>query len=184
MPALADDLARIPLFSGLNKRQLRKLAGGFKELGFAPGRAVVREGHVDGVGFFVIATGTAAVSVGGEAVATIGPGDYFGEMAMITTDATHGDRDRRDASPVPDDPVLGLPPGSIAGEPRRLVESIEWRRSRCRTDRRPSGSRCAFRSRRRREAAPARIASPSAPSVSLWRCARRRSRRSSPCCRR
>ena len=84
MPRLADDLAQIPLFSALNKRQLRKLAGGFKELAFAPGRAVVREGHADGVGFFVIADGTAAVSVGGETLATIGPGDYFGEMAMLT----------------------------------------------------------------------------------------------------
>ena len=84
MPRLADELALIPLFSGLNKRQLRKLAGGFKEIGFAPGRAVVRENHADGVGFFVIAEGTAAVSVGGKTVATIGPGDYFGELAMIT----------------------------------------------------------------------------------------------------
>jgi CRP-like cAMP-binding protein len=84
MARLADDLALIPLFSGLNKRQLRKLAGGFKELGFAPGRAVVREGHADGVGFFVVAEGTAVVSVGGETVATIGPGDHFGELAMIT----------------------------------------------------------------------------------------------------
>jgi CRP-like cAMP-binding protein len=87
MPRLADELAQIPLFSGLNKRQLRKLAGGFKELSFAPGRAVVREGHADGVGFFVIAEGTAAVSVGGKTVATIGPGDYFGELAMITREA-------------------------------------------------------------------------------------------------
>ena len=84
MSRLADDLGRSPLFGGLNKLQLRKLAGGFKELGFTPGRDVVREGHVDGVGFFVIAEGTAAVSVGGETVATIGPGDYFGELAMIT----------------------------------------------------------------------------------------------------
>ena len=84
MPRLADDLAQIPLFSTLNKRQLRKLAGGFKELAFAPGRAVVREGHADGVGFFVIADGTAAVSVEGRTLATIGPGDYFGEMAMLT----------------------------------------------------------------------------------------------------
>jgi CRP-like cAMP-binding protein len=84
MARLADDLAQIPLFSTLNKRQLRKLAGGFKELVFAPGRAVVREGHADGVGFFVIADGTAAVSVEGRTLATIGPGDYFGEMAMLT----------------------------------------------------------------------------------------------------
>ena len=84
MARLPDDLARIPLFGGLNKRQLRKLAGGFKEIGFTPGRAVVRENHADGVGFFVIAEGTAAVSVGGKTVATIGSGDYFGELAMIT----------------------------------------------------------------------------------------------------
>ena len=84
MARLADDLAQIPLFSTLNKRQLRKLAGGFNELAFAPGRSVVREGHADGVGFFVIADGTAAVSVEGRTVATIGPGNYFGEMAMLT----------------------------------------------------------------------------------------------------
>src|SRR3954463_5921902 len=84
MARLADDLARIPLFGGLNKRQLRKLAGGFKELDFAPGRAVVREGHADGVGFFVIAEGKAAVSVAGETVATIEPGEYFGKLGMIT----------------------------------------------------------------------------------------------------
>ena len=44
----------------------------------------MREGHADGVGFFVIADGTAAVSVEGRTLATIGPGDYFGEMAMLT----------------------------------------------------------------------------------------------------
>ena len=87
MPGLADDLARIPLFSDLNKRQLRKLAGGFKEVTAGTGTTLVREGQNSGVGFFVIADGTATVSVGGKAVATIGPGDYFGELAMITKDA-------------------------------------------------------------------------------------------------
>ena len=42
---------------------------------------------MDGVGFFVIAEGTAAVTVAGSNVATIGPGDYFGELAMITEQA-------------------------------------------------------------------------------------------------
>ena len=83
MARLADDLARIPLFSGLNKRQLRKLAGGFRELVSQPVRQSSAK-VTDGVGFFVIAEGTAAVSVGGTNVATIGPGDYFGELAMIT----------------------------------------------------------------------------------------------------
>jgi CRP-like cAMP-binding protein len=87
MPALADDLARIPLFSDLNKRQLRKLAGGFREVTAGTGTTLVREGENSGVGFFVIAEGTARVSVGGKTMATIGPGDYFGELAMITKDA-------------------------------------------------------------------------------------------------
>jgi CRP-like cAMP-binding protein len=84
---LADDLAAVPLFSDLNKRQLRKLATGFKERQFASGRAVVREGHMDGVGFFVIAEGTASVTVGDSTVANLGPGDYFGELAMLTEQA-------------------------------------------------------------------------------------------------
>jgi CRP-like cAMP-binding protein len=87
MSQLVDDLAQVPLFRDLNQRQLRKLAKGFKEKAFAPGRTVVREGHMDGVGFFVIAEGQAAVSVSGQTVATIGPGEYFGEMAMITEQA-------------------------------------------------------------------------------------------------
>ena len=121
MARLADDLALIPLFSGLNKRQLRKLAGSFKELGFAPGRAVVREGHADGVGFFVIAEGTAAVSVGGKTVATIGPGDYFGELAMIT-------KQPRTATVTAETPLRCLTIGfwdfrSRQGEPGCLLES-------------------------------------------------------------
>ena len=87
MSALADDLARIPLFGDLNKRQLRKLAGGFKEVNAGPGTTLVREGQNSGVGFFVVAEGTATVSVGGKTVASIGPGDYFGELAMITKQA-------------------------------------------------------------------------------------------------
>jgi CRP-like cAMP-binding protein len=84
MTQLSESLAQVPLFSDLNKRQLRKLASGFKEKSFAPGRTIVREGYMDGVGFFVITEGTAAVSVSGSTVAIIGPGDYFGELAMIT----------------------------------------------------------------------------------------------------
>jgi CRP-like cAMP-binding protein len=87
MSRLADDLARVPLFSDLNKRQLRKLASGFKERSFGPGRTVVREGQMDGVGFYVVSEGTASVSISGSTVATVGPGDYFGELAMLTGQA-------------------------------------------------------------------------------------------------
>jgi CRP-like cAMP-binding protein len=84
VPNVAPELERVPLFSGLSKRHLRKLARGFKEREFRAGRSVVREGHMDGVGFFVIADGRASVSVGGKVVTTLGPGDYFGELAMIS----------------------------------------------------------------------------------------------------
>ena len=87
MPGLVDDLARIPLFADLSKRQLRKLAGAFQEQRFGAGTTIVREGHNSGVGFFVIAEGTAAVTVAGETVAHIGPGEHFGELAMITKQA-------------------------------------------------------------------------------------------------
>jgi CRP-like cAMP-binding protein len=81
---LVDELQRVPLFDGLSKRQLRKLARAFKERAFGPGRTVVRQGHMDGVGFFVVVEGDASVLVDGEQLGTLAPGDYFGELAMIT----------------------------------------------------------------------------------------------------
>jgi CRP-like cAMP-binding protein len=87
VPSLADELQRVPLFSGLNQRQLKKLARGFKERRFTAGRTVVREGHMDGVGFFVVAEGEASVTVGGTEVTRLGPGAHFGELAMISEQA-------------------------------------------------------------------------------------------------
>jgi CRP-like cAMP-binding protein len=97
MPDLSTELAQVPLFSGLSKRQLKKLAGSFRERDYGPGITIVREGQMSGVGFFVVTDGSAKVSVNGSVVATLGAGDYFGELAMIsrrernatvTTDAT------------------------------------------------------------------------------------------------
>jgi CRP-like cAMP-binding protein len=84
MPDLATELAQVPLFSGLSKRQLKKLAGSFRERDYGPGISIVREGQMSGVGFFVVADGSAKVSVNGSDVATLGAGDYFGELAMIS----------------------------------------------------------------------------------------------------
>ena len=86
MPTLVDELARVHLFSGLNKRQLRRLAQHVKERQFRAGVAVVKEGTMSGVGFFVVAEGEAVVSVEGVEVARLGPGDHFGELALITED--------------------------------------------------------------------------------------------------
>jgi CRP-like cAMP-binding protein len=84
MPSAADDLKRIPLFSELSGRQLKKLAAKFHARTFDPGMRVVREGAMSGVGFFVVTDGEAAVSVGGEQLATLRPGDHFGEVALVS----------------------------------------------------------------------------------------------------
>lgn len=86
MASVVDDLERVRLFSGLNRRQLRKLAQQVKEREFRPGVAVVKEGTMSGVGFFIVAEGEAAVSVDGQEVARLGPGDHFGELALISED--------------------------------------------------------------------------------------------------
>ena len=87
MANVVGELKQIPLFSDLNQRQLRGLARGFKSREFYSGRPVVRQGHMDGVGFFIITEGEASVSVDGKEVARLGPGDYFGELALISKQA-------------------------------------------------------------------------------------------------
>ena len=84
MSTVVDDLARVRLFACLSQRQLRKLAKTVKVREFRPGVVVVSEGTMSGVGFFIIAEGAASISVDGTEVATIGPGDHFGELALIS----------------------------------------------------------------------------------------------------
>jgi CRP/FNR family cyclic AMP-dependent transcriptional regulator len=75
-------LQKIPLFEDLDRRELETLARSFKERRFNAGETVTAEG-TGGVGFFIIGEGEAAVTVGGEERTTFGPGDYFGEVALI-----------------------------------------------------------------------------------------------------
>jgi len=80
----AETLKDVPLFAELNGRQLKKLAGLFREHSFQPGTSVVQEGTMSGVGFFVISEGDAAVSIGGNEVSTLSAGDHFGELALVS----------------------------------------------------------------------------------------------------
>jgi CRP/FNR family transcriptional regulator, cyclic AMP receptor protein len=75
-------LAKVPLFSMLSKKDLARLANNAHDRTF-PAGAVLTEQDETGVTFGVIAEGQAAVSVHGQAARTLGPGDYFGEMALI-----------------------------------------------------------------------------------------------------
>jgi CRP-like cAMP-binding protein len=81
---VAEDLKGVPLFSGLSQRQLRRLAKDFSERRVPVGALLAKQGEMSGVAFFVIAEGEAAVIVDGARVETMGPGDHFGELAMIS----------------------------------------------------------------------------------------------------
>jgi CRP/FNR family transcriptional regulator, cyclic AMP receptor protein len=78
-----ETLRAVPLFSDLNQKELVEVAQTMRERRFAAGDTVTREG-AGGAGFFVIADGHADVSVDGESRGTLGPGDFFGEVALIT----------------------------------------------------------------------------------------------------
>jgi CRP-like cAMP-binding protein len=83
----ADLLQRVPLFADLDRKELEDIASAMKQRTFSAGQSIAVEGE-SGVGFFVIEDGEAKVTVQGEERRTLGPGDYFGEIALIT----HGAR--------------------------------------------------------------------------------------------
>jgi CRP/FNR family transcriptional regulator, cyclic AMP receptor protein len=80
--AATELLKQVPLFSDLNDRELKQVAGSMKERTFDAGQTVTQEGK-GGIGFFVIENGTAQVSIGGKDVRKFGPGDYFGEIGLV-----------------------------------------------------------------------------------------------------
>jgi CRP/FNR family cyclic AMP-dependent transcriptional regulator len=82
MPKFADQIAGIPLFSACSKRDLQRLAKASDEVQIAAGTQLTVEDTI-GREAFVIVEGTATVSKGGVAVATLGPGDHFGELALL-----------------------------------------------------------------------------------------------------
>ena len=82
MPAPVELLKQVPLFEDLSKRELDRLAKSFKESSFAAGQEIATEGK-GGVGFFVIGEGHVVYAVDGKEVGRGGPGDFFGEIALI-----------------------------------------------------------------------------------------------------
>ena len=82
MAEVAEMLKRVPLFAGVKDRDLGRLAKVLSERTFAEGEAITIEGQ-SGVGFFVIEHGNATVSLKGEIIRTLGPGDHIGEIALI-----------------------------------------------------------------------------------------------------
>jgi CRP/FNR family transcriptional regulator, cyclic AMP receptor protein len=90
-------LKTVPLFASLADKELKKVAQLADEVDVAAGQHLVDEGRFAHE-FFVIEDGTAEVQHDGKTVATLGPGDFFGEIALIRTD-------RRTASVVATTPM-------------------------------------------------------------------------------
>jgi len=99
---IIERLSSVALFSGCSKRELQAIAGAVKEVSRPAGDVLATEGE-KGVGFFLILDGTAMVVVNDRARRKMGPGDVFGEIALL-------DGGPRSATVVAESPVrmLGL----------------------------------------------------------------------------
>jgi CRP-like cAMP-binding protein len=79
---ILDALAGLALFSDLDRPQLQAVAHTFTEEAIPAGQRILRQGF-SGTGFFVILDGDVAVRVDGQQVATLGKGDFFGEISLL-----------------------------------------------------------------------------------------------------
>ena len=80
--SLGDALVNVSLFADLAAADRESIARVFTERVFAPGETVTKEGS-DAAALYLIDSGTATVTVRGEVRRVMGPGDYFGEIALI-----------------------------------------------------------------------------------------------------
>src|ERR1700694_412884 len=76
------DPAKVPLFSACSKKDLQQINRRAEHVQVPAGKVLVREGAA-GAEFFVILDGTAEVSRHGRKVATLGPGAFFGDLALL-----------------------------------------------------------------------------------------------------
>lgn len=76
-------IAKVPLFARCSKRELQRVAGIADELDLPVGTELTREGSV-GREFFVLLGGSAEVRTGGRKRSVLGPGEFLGEIALVS----------------------------------------------------------------------------------------------------
>jgi CRP/FNR family transcriptional regulator, cyclic AMP receptor protein len=79
---VVEELSKVPLFSDCSNRDLQTIGRVVKDIDHRAGTVIAREGE-PGVGLFVIVEGEAEVTIGGKKKATLGPGEFFGEIALL-----------------------------------------------------------------------------------------------------
>jgi CRP/FNR family cyclic AMP-dependent transcriptional regulator len=80
--APVEVLQSVRLFADLDRGEVEGIAREFKQRSFPKGETIIREG-TGGAAFYVIESGEVTVTIGGDFRATLGPGDYFGEIALL-----------------------------------------------------------------------------------------------------
>ena len=75
-------ISGVPLFAQCSKAELQEIAAIADEIDIAEGKELTREGS-PGREFFVIIEGTASVAQDGDQINELGPGDFFGEVALV-----------------------------------------------------------------------------------------------------
>ena len=80
--AYLEYLRKVPIFKGLPAKELEFIARSVKERVYEPGAVIVKQGD-PGVGFFMIMEGRVDVGHDGHKIREMGPGEFFGEMALM-----------------------------------------------------------------------------------------------------
>jgi CRP/FNR family cyclic AMP-dependent transcriptional regulator len=79
---VVEQLSNVPLFSSCSQKDLQAIARVVRDIEHPAGTVIAAEGD-PGVGLFVIVEGTTDVTIGGRRKARLGPGDFFGEIALL-----------------------------------------------------------------------------------------------------
>jgi CRP-like cAMP-binding protein len=115
----ANDLEKVPLYAGLSRKEREKIAHWSDTVDLPAGKHLLDEGRLPHE-FFVVLDGEVEVTHDGERLAMMGPGDFFGEIALIQ----HG---RRTASVVTTSPsrLAVMSPASFVAMRREMPEVTE-----------------------------------------------------------
>lgn len=120
---IASKLAAVPMFSGCTRKELAIIARAAKEVSHREGTVIAREGE-RGIGLFLILDGRCSVSIGGKEKSKLGPGSFFGEIALLD-----GGPRTATVSAVTDVRLLGLTEwvfrGLLAEHPSIALKTLE-----------------------------------------------------------